>query len=277
MDNNWDNASIDILIDLIKSDTPFEELPLYLNKDENSIKEKIKSSYNQLSKSCKKSITNLKLYIGDNTTNLTNIIPKITGKRVLILDFETTGLLSDQKSFYKYNDHNLYKDCRVIEVGFYYTPNFDNEMDNVLIYNYLRKPTDFTQISPNAEAVHGISFEKIMNEGIEFKLILDSHLLYILNNIDIFISHNTSFDFYVLLNELARLNHWKTIKNLLAIKNANNVICTCRASGYKKLNKLYNDLFNENPEVGHRAGDDVKTLLQILLQRKIKNCAFITG
>lgn len=277
--DDWNDQSMILLIDLINTNTPFEVLPMFLNKDEEFIREKIKESYQMLTKSCNIKLNDLKNYVGDTASALNSIVSKIIGKKVLILDFETTGLVTDKKNFFKYTDNNIYDGCRVVEVGYYYTPSFDPDANNLTIHNYLRKPTDFTTISPGAQSVHGISFEKIMNEGIEFKTILDTTLLQILNNTDIFISHNTSFDFYVLLNELYRLKHWTTIKKLTAIRTNKNILCTCRASGYKKLTKLYSEMFNEEPNIAHRAGDDVKTLIEILLKRKFSNdcCKFITS
>ena len=276
--NEWNDQSDLLLIELIKSNTPFELLPMFLNKDEEFLRTKIKTSYSILTRNCNIKLSDLKNYIGDTTSALNSIVPQITGKRVLILDFETTGLVKDKKNFFKYTDNNVYEECRAIEIGYYYSPCFDPNVENITIHNYLRKPTDFLSISPGAQAVHGISFEKIMNEGIEFKTILDANLLQVLNNTDVFISHNTSFDFYVLLNELYRLRCWPTIHKLITLRTKKNIICTCRASGFKKLTKLYSDLFNEEPTIAHRAGDDVKTLLEILLKRKIpaNNCNFVT-
>lgn len=277
--DEWNNEHMLLLIELIKANTPFEVLPMFLNKDEDFIKDRIKESYQVLTRVCNIKLNDIKSYIGDTNNAFNMIIPRITGKRVLIIDFETTGLVTNKKNFYKYTDNKIYDECRIIEIGYYYSVNFDPNVDNITIHNYLRKPTDFTSITPGAQAVHGISYEKIMNEGIEFKTILDTKLLNVLNNTDIFISHNTSFDFYVLLNELYRLKYWPTIKRLTGLRTNKNILCTCRASGFKKLTKMYNDVFNENPLNAHRAGDDVKTLLEILLKRKFveNKCNYVTN
>jgi DNA polymerase III epsilon subunit-like protein len=267
----WSDENDILLIELIKNATSFDMLPLFLNRDETFIRERIKIIYNRIKSECKVKHADLKMYIGDNTSALELIPIAITGKRVLILDFETTGLISDQKLFYQYTNNGLYDSCRVIEIGYYYSQNFNNDIDTLEIHNYLRKPTDFTSIDPRAEQVHGISFEKITNEGIEFKTLLNNKLLYILNNIDVLVSHNIRFDFYVLLNELYRLKQWKTIHRLLTLRKNNCVLCTCQASGYKKLSRLYQDTFNIEPENAHRASDDVKILIEILLKKRYES------
>ncbi len=58
----------------------------------------------------------------------------------------------------------------------------------------------------------------------------------------------------------------QTIQYLLEIKNNQCLLCTCKASGFKKLDFLYKKLFNSEPDVSHRAGEDVKTLMEIILK-----------
>jgi hypothetical protein len=48
-----------------------------------------------------------------------------------------------------------------------------------------------------------------------------------------------------------------------------NLLCTCRASGYKSLTNLYEIIFDSKPEIAHRAGEDVKTLIEIILKTKL--------
>ena len=213
--------------------------------------------------------------------NFDSIIEQIRGKKVLILDLETTGLVKDRNNFYKYWDNKIYNECRIVEIGYWYTPSFDPNVDQLKINNYLRKPTDFFEIPQGAVDVHGISFEKAFNEGYTFNKIMVNNkddngneclsLYQILNTIDVFISHNTAFDFYVLLNELQRIKQFGTIKKLLSIKKNKNVICTCKHSGYKRLGNIYKSIFNCDVNVAHRAGDDVKTLIEIILKKKFDN------
>lgn len=270
----WTEECNILLYDLINNNIPFETFSLYLNKDELFLKNKIKELIPTIRKKCNKKSKEIYKYIGESPYKFDHIRKYINGKKVLIIDFETTGFPANKNIMYKYTDNVNFDTCRIIEIGYFYTDNFDYNMDNIILHNFLRKPIDFTSIDPAAEAVHKISFENIMTNGIDFKDILLGGLLYALNEADVFISHNTNFDFNVLLNELHRLKYPiynKTINKLLKLKYTKNVICTCKASGYTKLSTIYADLFNELPLGMHRACDDVKTLLEILLGRQIKN------
>jgi hypothetical protein len=53
------------------------------------------------------------------------------------------------------------------------------------------------------------------------------------------------------------------------LRTAGSILCTCKASGYKTLETLYGLIFNDKPSVTHRAGDDVKTLVEIILKKKL--------
>jgi len=218
--------------------------------------------------------------------NFDSIIERIRGKKVLILDLETTGLVKDRANFFKYWDNKIYDECRIVEIGYWYSPSFDPNVSSLKINNYLRKPTDFFEIPAGAVAVHGISFEKASTDGFTFnKIMINSKdnlnntclsLHQILNTIDVFISHNTAFDFYVLLNELYRIKQLGTIKKLIQIKKNKDVICTCKHSGYKRLGNIYKSIFNCDVNVAHRAGDDVKTLIEILIKKQINDTTYIT-
>ena len=202
-------------------------------------------------------------------TNLDNIYNKILGKKVFIFDLETIGLF-DMKNYYKYWANDVFDNSRIIEIGYYYTTDFGKDIDNIIINSFLRKPTNFNFIK-ESELIHGISHDMLINTGYTFSSILNKDLLFKLNNCDFIIAHNSIFDFNILLNELHRFNLKNTISNLLNIKNHNNVLCTCRASGNKKLNMLYKNFFESDPEIQHRAGADVKTLIEILLKTQIKS------
>ncbi len=201
--------------------------------------------------------------------NLSSIREQIIGKKVFIFDLETTGLF-DKKLFYKYWDNTVFDPARIVEIGYYYSENFGLDFEsNNIIHSYLRKPTDFYSIHPKAEETHGLSIDRLKADGYTFSHILNQDLIAKLNSCDIIISHNTLFDFPILLNELNRFKLQQTIQYLQSIKSNNNLICTCRASGYKKLNFLYKSIFNTDPEILHRAGDDVKTLIEIIMKERI--------
>jgi DNA polymerase III epsilon subunit-like protein len=204
--------------------------------------------------------------------NLNQIYDKIRGKKVFIFDLETTGIF-DKTHFYKYWDNTIFDSARIVEIGYYYTNNFSLNNDSTdsknYIHSYLRKPLDFDYINPLAEEKHGLNITYLKTNGIKFSQILNAGLIQNLNDAEYIISHNTQFDFYILLNELHRLKLYQTIQKLLYIMKSKKLLCTCKASGYMALNKLYNKIFNSNPEIAHRAGEDVKTLIEIIIRKQI--------
>jgi DNA polymerase III epsilon subunit-like protein len=201
--------------------------------------------------------------------NLNQIKQQIIGKKVFIFDLETTGLF-DKKSFYKYWDNTIFDPARIVEIGYYYSENFGLDFEsNNIIHSYLRKPTDFNEIHPRAEEKHGLSIDKLKADGFTFSRILNQDLIDKLNSCEIIISHNTLFDFWILLNELNRFKLRNTIEYLLAINDNKNLLCTCKSSGYKRLDFLYKSIFNADPDISHRAGEDVKTLIEIIIKEKL--------
>jgi DNA polymerase III epsilon subunit-like protein len=217
-----------------------------------------------------------------NKSNLeidfTSIIENIKGKKVLIIDLETTGLIKDRNNFYKYWDNKIYDECRIVEIGYWYSDSFDPNIESLNIHNYLRKPTDFFEIPQNVVDIHGITFEDAFNNGFTLNQIMTKHSEHnnlsfydMLNSCDVFISHNTTFDFYVLLNELCRIKQFGTINKLLQVNKNKNVICTLKHSGYKRLIHIYKSIFKCDPTISHRAGDDVKTLLEVILKKSFND------
>ncbi len=201
--------------------------------------------------------------------NFDNITNNIIGSKVFIFDLETTGIF-DKTNHYKYWDNSVFDPSRIIEIGYYYSDNFGLDIEtNNTIHSYLRKPTDFDSIHPEAEKKHGISMDKLKADGFKFSSILNSGLLEMLCSADYIISHNTMFDYSILLNELHRFKLKNTIRKLQDIKAEKKLICTCRSSGFKSLESLYESIFDTKPEIAHRAGEDVKTLMEILLLTKL--------
>lgn len=202
------------------------------------------------------------------SNNLNKIYNKLKGKKVLIFDLETTGLF-DKKYKDDYWMNDAFNTSRIVEIGYYYSESFDDADNNHTIHSYLRKPTDFTKINPKAEQVHGLSIQKLKSDGITFSKILNKDLLNKLMNCDFIVAHNIDFDFPILLNELFRFNLKDTIQHLLNMKTEKKLLCTCVESGYTRLEKLYSQIFNTSPKVVHRAGDDVRTLVDIIKKKNI--------
>jgi DNA polymerase III epsilon subunit-like protein len=285
---SWTVEMEDTLINLIESKKSIEEIGILLGRSTNSILARLniikKRKQIQLIDNDQQPISHEHTVLkspSNTSINFDSIIERIRGKKVLILDLETTGLISEKNNFYKFWDDKIFNSCRIVEIGYWYTSSFDPNIDSIKINNYIRKPTDFFEIPIEAVNIHGISYEKACLEGYPLNKIMinkkdnngnDCLSLYeILNTTDVFISHNTAFDFYVLLNELRRLKQYNTIKKLIQIRTSKNVICTCKHSGYKRLGNIYKSLFNCDVKVAHRAGDDVKTLIEIIINKRLDN------
>lgn len=202
--------------------------------------------------------------------NFDLILSQLIGKRVFIFDLETSGLF-DFKNHHRYFDNKVFDCSRIVEIGYYYTECFelDDFNKDQIIHSYLRKPTDFDNIDEQAMQTHSLTIEHLQTHGFTFSKILNNGLLKILNNVDYIVSHNTMFDFNVLLNELFRFKLTNTIKYLLNIKKTKRLLCTCRASGFTKLNKLYEKIFAVLPQTSHRAGEDVQTLIEIIIRKQM--------
>lgn len=287
---SWTLQMENTIIDMLNLNISIPEIAIVMGRTVHSITSRIniinkkKVDSNGITESS--TVSSETLHIGqpiqspkiNKQINFNSIIEKIRGKKVIILDLETTGLINDRTKFFEYWNNTVYDSCRIVEIGYWYTPCFDPNIQQLNINNYIRKPTDFFDIPQGAVDVHGISYEKAINEGFLFnKIMLNNKddngticlsLYQILNTIDVFISHNTAFDFYVLLNELYRMKHFKTIQHLKNIRTNKNVICTCKHTGYKRLGNIYKSLFNCDVKVAHRAGDDVKTLIEIIINKQ---------
>lgn len=212
-----------------------------------------------------------------NNEKFAQLYARLKGKKVLIIDLETTGFIKDKKKNTEYANDDLYDTCRIIEIGYYYSNSFGDDKDHI-IYNFLRKPHEFDKqfdISKEAYDVHGITLEKCMLNGYTLIDILKYNLYTYLNTVDYIIAHNISFDLYVILNELNRLKQSATVNRLLFMNTRRRAFCTCFMTGFTKLTKLYKEEFLKEPNIAHRAGDDVKTLLELILCKQIDDITII--
>lgn len=195
----------------------------------------------------------------------------LRGKRVLVFDTETTGLLPGGNARKDFADNNVYDNCRIIEISYYYTDRFGCD-DLINIHNYFRKPdSDNFVIQEGAAAVHGIKMETLIEKGLSFPEILDMNLGRYIANAQYIISHNIDFDVNVLLNELHRVNCMQLIQTILNLKKYYRLFCTCLMTKFTKLSKLYEDKFEKQPDIAHRAYGDVLTLLELINGEVIAN------
>ena len=175
----------------------------------------------------------------------------------IIVDIETTGLPI------RYNGKSAnpsilkcYDSSRIVELGYYII-----DMNNNIIKEseFLIKPDNFI-ISDEVVKIHGITQDRALKEGKPIKNVLnklEEDLIYY--NVNTFISHNVDFDKNIILSECYRLNNESIINKLLSMSN----YCTMKDNKifnnkWPKLSILYEELFNKQIIVEHRALADVK-------------------
>ncbi len=177
---------------------------------------------------------------------------------ILIFDTETTGLPKDWKS--PVTDVDNWP--RIVQLAF-----STYQTDGTLIeeIDLIVKPDGF-EIPAEASAIHGISQERALKEGIPIRKALDM-FIQACERSTILVAHNLKYDHSITAAEMIRLK--LKAKNLIPVK-----ICTKEGStrvcklpnahkwqkGYKwpKLEELYHFLFKEDFPDAHNALGDVR-------------------
>lgn len=151
---------------------------------------------------------------------------------------------------------------------------FDETEQELMNKVTLIKPDGF-EIPEGATAIHGITTEKAMNEGIQLAVAL-GEFQKALDQAEILVAHNISFDSVVMLKELQREK--KVVDKLRAVKR----ICTMKGStefckipgpyGYKwpQLCELHTVLFNSSFEGAHDAMNDVRACAKCFFELRRK-------
>lgn len=174
----------------------------------------------------------------------------------IIVDIETTGLpIRINGKTCNPSELKYYDSSRMVELAYYII-----DKNNTIIKQVenLIKPNNFI-ISEEVTKIHGISHNKALTEGKPINLILEIlEKDLITYNVDIFISHNVEFDKNIILSESYRINNNNLINKLLCMPN----FCTMKDNKifnkWVKLSVLYQELFNKEIVIEHRALSDVK-------------------
>lgn len=204
-------------------------------------------------------------------------INKLIGKRVLFFDLETTGFPArvigkyNADEYFDYTDNTKYNESRLIQIGWYYSDNFikfkDCDIDINKIKSVIRKPFDFYTIPDTSVNIHGISYEKAINEGIYIKKIMNGEFGNCIMNCDYIVAYNAYFDFSILANEIHRIKNDHIYNKLMQLKDNNVVcmmaICNDYMNQYIKQSDMYGLLYGTNANA-HRANHDVYMMLKIL-------------
>ena len=189
----------------------------------------------------------------------------------IIVDIETTGLpIRDNGKSANPSILKCYDSSRIVELGYYII-----DINNNIIKEreFLVKPDNFI-ISDEVVKIHGITQERALKEGQPIKIVLnklEEDLIYY--NVNKFISHNVDFDKNIILSECYRLNNESIIDKLLPMSN----YCTMKDNKifnnkWPKLSVLYEELFNKQIIVEHRALADVKLCYECYCKLTKEDC-----
>ena len=172
--------------------------------------------------------------------------------RILVFDTETTGLPEKRASI---RDHNKWPYITQLSYVIY-----DTSKNSIFMIgdNYIKIDKSI-DISPESEAITGISRETLNNKGITIKQALYDFNLAVKIS-DIIVGHNVSFDKQIVMVECFR----NKINNNFVKFHGKNIIrkseyCTCKKSAhlfnnrYQKLENLYSSLFSESPSGLHNS------------------------
>lgn len=180
----------------------------------------------------------------------------------LVFDTETTGLPPRKKSVH--SDYLQWP--RIVQIAW-------NIYDTDLVSSttHIIKPEGYT-IPDEVVAIHGITNEMALTEGIPIKTALDEFYT-ALDNVGILVAHNLEFDVDCILSETYRIGQKIPQYRIKADKiRSKTHICTKLAStnyckipnqfksGYKwpRLDELYLKLFDCSFENAHTADADVE-------------------
>ena len=220
-----------------------------------------------------------------------NIIKRVfhnnfKGRKVLVLDLETTGLPERQcrdfknpyKEYYHPKKIKYYNSSRIVQFSWYLLDfdNIEEDLSIELIKNFIVK-CDFN-IPEDSVNIHGISNEIANKQGIDINIIL-SELEKDIDESNVFLAHNSLFDYNVLLSELYRNDKKTMIKKMDSIVTKGGLFCSGLMTKYilklgrfknkmPKLKELYEYCFDVEPQNQHDARYDVMALVEIAIGRQ---------
>lgn len=212
-------------------------------------------------------------------------IKELKNKKVLFLDFETTGLpkykrnfnLPPEEEYPSYKNNDIYDTSRILQIAWCYDENFNFKTKTV--NSILRKPKDFDSVSKESEEIHHISYDMVRKNGVKLSTILNSDFGNAILNCDFIVGYNVFFDVNILLNELYRLQFCDTIKYIKSLKNNNKILCVgqlarqyCKPVEWRQYSPyqipkqcdVYKYCFDEEQPNQHDAKGDVIAMIKIL-------------
>lgn len=171
----------------------------------------------------------------------------------LFFDTETTGIPRDWNAPVTQLDNWP----RMVELAWLLTDDQGQRLDSD---SAIVKPVGFT-IPAEAAAVHRITTERALAEGKDLATLLN-RFSEALNDTELLVAHNISFDDKIIGAELLRTgirSRFDKLNRFCTMKSSTELVAIPNRHGYKwpKLEELHVKLFGRAPEVSHAAGADV--------------------
>jgi len=183
----------------------------------------------------------------------------------LVFDTETTGLPKNYQA--PLDDFSNWP--RLVQLAWNL---YDAEGNKWESYNYIIKPVDFV-IPQEASAIHRISQEKALKEGVDIKEALE-HFSRDVKKVEYLVGHNISFDESIVGSEFLRAglnNPVLLTKKICTMKSS---VAVCRFNNgrgtYKwpNLSELYSFLFQKDFADAHDALVDVEACAECFFELK---------
>jgi DNA polymerase III epsilon subunit-like protein len=182
----------------------------------------------------------------------------------LVFDTETTGLPRSWRA----PASDIHNWPRVVQVAW---EAFDETDQMIESHAFIIRPDGFT-IPADAERVHGISTAYAQTHGVAIAQALDA-FLESLENTQILIGHNISFDLSVIGAELHRVGKGSALQSKTHLCTMRNSTAFCGIPGqygYKwpTLTELHSKLFDEDVRETHDAVADAATCSKCFFELK---------
>ncbi len=185
---------------------------------------------------------------------------------ILFFDTETTGLPKDWKA--PLTDFKNWP--RMVQLAYIFT---DNDGDVISQGDYIIKPDGYT-IPTESSAIHGISTERAIIEGIDLRFVLDEFYT-LISKAEYLVAHNISFDEKIVGAEFLRNKMQDSIsskRKICTMKSSTDFCAIDGSYGYKwpSLSELYYKLFHSNFEEAHNAAVDINATAKCFWELKKK-------
>lgn len=186
---------------------------------------------------------------------------------LLFIDTETTGLPKKQSPSDETSNWP-----RLVEVAW-----IECQENGTVVseYNQIIKPDGF-EIPKHSSAIHGISTEKALKNGIQLREVL-MQLNEVLDRCSLLIGHNVEFDAKIIETEFLRTGllkeHYPNFsRRQVCTMKSTTKFCRIQSGHgrfkYPKLSELYEKLFGEFYDRNHSALDDAHACMNCYFELK---------